>query len=169
MTGSLQIKGDKYYAVLNFLNQQGERKQKWINLNLPVKGNKRRAEAKLNELLVSYQGIEYIEPMKTLLPAHVLTWIEANRPHIATTTYDQYMVILNYHIKPYFEPKRITLDKLTPGDLEDYYAAKIRDGLSPNTVIKHHAVIRSALQWAVKHRYIKENLSFFANKLVRVR
>lgn len=49
MTGSLQIKGDKYYAVLNFRDSTGKRVQKWLSLNLPVKGNKRRAEAALNE------------------------------------------------------------------------------------------------------------------------
>ena len=34
MTGSLQIKSDKYYAVLNFRDQEGKRVQKWIPLNL---------------------------------------------------------------------------------------------------------------------------------------
>lgn len=48
MTGSLQIKNDKYYAVLNFKDHSGKRAQKWVSLGLPaVKGNKRLAEAKL--------------------------------------------------------------------------------------------------------------------------
>ncbi len=63
MTGSLQIKNDTYYAVLNFRNSEGKRVQKWINLNMPVRDNKRRAEAALNELLVQYQDYENIEPM----------------------------------------------------------------------------------------------------------
>lgn len=169
MTGSLQIKGDKYYAVLNFRDQTGKRVQKWILLGLPVKGNKRRAEAMLNELLVSYQGIEQVEPMNTLLSRQIAAWIESNRPHIATTTYDQYIIMLNNHIAPYFDQRGITLSKLTSSDLEDYYAAKINEGLSPNTVIKHHAIIRSTLQWAVKHRYIKENVADFADKPARAR
>ena len=88
MTGSLQIKSDKYYAVLNFRDQEGKRVQKWIPLNLTVKGNKRRAEALLNQLLVEYQGIEQIEPMNTLLSRHIANWIEFNRPNIAVTTYE---------------------------------------------------------------------------------
>ena len=51
MTGSLQVKNNKYYAVLNFRDADKKRVQKWINLNLPEKGNKRKAEAKLNELI----------------------------------------------------------------------------------------------------------------------
>lgn len=169
MTGSLQIKSDKYYAVLNFRDQEGKRVQKWIPLNLAVKGNKRRAEALLNQLLVEYQGIEQIEPMNTLLSRHIANWIESNRPNIAVTTYDQYVNMLRIHIAPYFDQRGITLSKLTPGDLEDYYTAKVREGLNPNTVIKHHAVIRSALQWAVKHRYIRENAADLAAKPERAK
>lgn len=169
MTGSLQIKNDKYYAVLNFRDKSGKRVQKWINLNMPVKGNKRRAEMALHELLVQYQGYEAIEPMMLLLSQHIAQWLEANRPNIAVTTYDQYCNILNNHIRPYFDPRGITVSKLTAGDLEDYYAFKIAGGLSPNSVIKHHAVIRTALQWAVKHRYIRENVADFAEKPSHVR
>ena len=169
MTGSLQIKGDKYYAVLNFKDQDGKRVQKWISLDLTVKGNKRKAEARLNELLVEYQGIEFIEPMNTLLSKHIAAWIEADRPKITVTTYNQYVNMLQLHIAPYFDQKGITLSKVTAGDLEDYYTAKVNEGLSPNTVIKHHAIIRSALQWAVKHRYIRENVADFAAKPERVR
>lgn len=159
MTGSLQIKNDKYYAVLNFRDKNGKRVQRWINLNLSVKGNKRRAETALNELLVQYQGYEAIEPMMLLLSQHIAQWLEANRSHLAVTTYDQYYNILHNHIRPYFDPRGITVCTLTAGDLEDYYAFKIAGGLSPNSVIKHHAVIRTALQWAVKHRYIREKRS----------
>lgn len=169
MTGSLQIKGDNYYAVLNFRDKSGKRVPKWINLHLPVKDNKRRAEMALNELLVQYQGYEAIEPMNLLLSQHIAQWLEANRPNIAVTTYDQYVNILNRHIRPYFDSKKITVSKLTAGDLEDYYSFKVKKGLSPNSVIKHHAMIRTALQWAMKHRYIRENVADFAGRPSRVR
>lgn len=169
MTGSLQIKCDKFYAVLNFVNQEGKRKQKWLPLNLPVKGNKRRAEAMLSELLVSYQGIEYIEPMNACVSNCVGEWIESNRTNVAKTTYDQYVNMHRNHVAPYFQQRGITLGNLTPGHLEDYYKFKVQGGLSPNTVIKHHAIIRSALQWAVKHRYVKENVADLADKPARVR
>lgn len=169
MTGSLQIKGDCYYAVLNFKDSTGKRVQKWINLNIPVKANKRRAETALNELLVQYQDFENIEPMNLPVSELVTRWLEANRPNIAVTTYDMYFLILNKHIRPYFDSLGITVIKLTAGDLEDYYAQKQKEGLSPNSVIKHHAMIRTSLQWAVKHRYIRENVADFAQKPSHVR
>ena len=42
MTGSLQIKKDKFYMVLN-LTQNGKRRQKWISTGYTVKGNKKKA------------------------------------------------------------------------------------------------------------------------------
>lgn len=89
---------------------------------MPVKDNKRNAEAALYELLVTYQGYEAIEPMNLLLSQHVARWLEANRPNIAVTTYDQYLNILTKHIQPYFDSRKITVSRLTAGDLEDYYA-----------------------------------------------
>ena len=142
MTGSLQIKSDKYYAVLNFKDENGKRVQKWVPLNLPVRGNKRKAEVMLTELINEYQGMECVEPVNRLL---------------------------SQHIAPYFDERGITVGSVTPGDLEDYYRDKVASGLSPNTVIKHHAVIRSSLQWALKHQYIRYNPADLADKPSRVK
>ena len=50
MTGSLQIKNEKYYIVLNDM-VNGKRKQRWIATGLTVKGNKRKAKQLLREKL----------------------------------------------------------------------------------------------------------------------
>ena len=75
MTGSLQIKNDNYYAVLNFKDNTGKRVQKWINLNMPLANNKRRAEMALNELLVQYHDYENIEPMNLPVSQLVARWL----------------------------------------------------------------------------------------------
>ena len=67
MTGHLQIKKDKYYAVLN-LYENGKRTQKWIPTGFPVKGNKTRAEKFLREQLLSYETKENIPVSETQLP-----------------------------------------------------------------------------------------------------
>ncbi len=52
MTGSLQEKNGKYYAVLNIADGSGKRaKQKWICTGYTVKGNKKKAEQFLREQL----------------------------------------------------------------------------------------------------------------------
>ena len=54
VAGHLTLKNGKYYAVLNYKNAGGQRKTKWISLGLPEKGNKRKAESMLREVLLHY-------------------------------------------------------------------------------------------------------------------
>ena len=49
VTGNLQKKHGKYYAVLNLKDENGERFQKWINTEIPANGRKKEAEAILAE------------------------------------------------------------------------------------------------------------------------
>lgn len=163
MTGSLQVKGNIYYAVLNFKDKTGKRKQKWFNTKLPVKGNKRKAEQMLNDWLAQYADTEYTEPSKVLFCDFVKEWIQLDKPKLQVTTYDNYVHILDRHLYPYFQECGILLTKLQPIDLQRYYAEKSKT-LSPNTVIKHHAIIRSALAYAVKTKMLPENVADLVDK-----
>lgn len=49
VAGHLQEKKGYYYAVLSYRNTDGRRKTKWLSTGLPVKGNKKCAEAFLME------------------------------------------------------------------------------------------------------------------------
>ena len=51
MKGFVQEKSGKYYLVLDLYDERGRRKPKWISTGLPVRGNKRKAEAMLDEVL----------------------------------------------------------------------------------------------------------------------
>ena len=66
-------------------------------------------------------------------------------------TYDGYIHMLNKHVYPYFKEEGISLTKVKPMDIQRYYAKKLEQGLSPNTVNKHHCIIRSALQLSLIH------------------
>lgn len=169
MTGSLQIKSDTFYAVLNFKDENGKRKQKWVCLNLPVKNNKRKAEQRLNELLAENAETEYIEPTKTLLCDYIKEWVEASKSNVQVTTYDNYVHMLNRHIYPYFKRLNVSLNKVTPSVIKKYHTDKLAEGLSPNTVIKHHAIIRSSLQQAFKMKLVKENVADLVEKPKRTK
>ena len=54
MTGILQVKNEKYYCVLDFKDEFGKRKRKWISTGLTVKGNKRKATEFLNKIITEY-------------------------------------------------------------------------------------------------------------------
>ena len=57
MTGSLQIKNNKYYLVLNTY-ENGKRKPKWIATELAAKGNKTRAQKLLRDTIKEYEQAE---------------------------------------------------------------------------------------------------------------
>ena len=54
ITGSLQKKKGLYYAVLNIYDDYGNRKPKWIPTGYKIKGNKKKAEEKLEQLKIEY-------------------------------------------------------------------------------------------------------------------
>ena len=49
VAGHLSVKKGYYYCVLNYKDEYGKRKNKWISTGLPEKGNKKRAEEILIE------------------------------------------------------------------------------------------------------------------------
>ncbi|MCL2776224.1 MAG: site-specific integrase [Oscillospiraceae bacterium] len=82
--------------------------------------------------------------------------------NIEGITYCGYKLILK-QVYPYFKKLRVTLDDLSPLHIQNYYAAKLKK-LSSNTVLKHHALIRSALAYARKMNLIKENVTDLVEK-----
>jgi len=80
------------------------------------------------------------------------------------TTYDVYAHMVEKHIYPYFKPLNVTLRNVNPAVIQKYVNDKISEGISPNTVIKQYAVIRTALQQAYRMKLIKENVCDLVEK-----
>ena len=55
VTGSVQTKNGKLYALLNYKNANGKRKIKWISTGLNEDGNKRKVQRMLPEIIHSFQ------------------------------------------------------------------------------------------------------------------
>ncbi len=96
----------------------------------------------------------WVAPSITTLAEWLTYWLdEVVRPNRAATTVYCYEKIIDNHIIP--ELGDIKVQKLTPIDIQRYYARMIQqEGLSPNTVRRHHAVLSSALRMAVKQDLI---------------
>lgn len=165
-TYSLTKKRGIYQVIIYFCGEDGKRKAKWISLGINEKerGAAKRAKEKFEAIKREYENIDSAEPVNTLFSAYLLEWISTREGKCAKTTTDEYKRMATQYIKPYFDSRGVTLAKLTAGDLEDYYDAQIMEGLSPNSVIKQHAIIRSTLQWAVKHRWVAFNAADMATR-----
>lgn len=157
MTGSLQIKNNKYYAVLNMNDSNGKRRQKWISTELPVKGNKKRANEVLIKLLEDYEECDFHFD-NLLLVDYLYEWLERAKSNLELSTYAGYLGNLKNHIAPYFQKRKIRLLELKPYLLEDFYAyLMVKKGLSAQTVRHNHRVISKALNDAMRHDMIPSN------------
>jgi len=160
MTGSLTVKKGKYYVVAN-IYKDGIRKKKWIATGISAeKGNKRKAEAKLREVLneLSAQKTDITHDFANItFHAFIAWWLESIEGTIEQNTFESYSIPVHKHIIPYFALRKILLRNLSPIHLQEYYGHLIRDGrlngkggLSPNTVKRHHANISKCLDYAMK-------------------
>ena len=116
MTGSLQIKNGKYYAVFR-LNG----KQKWVNLKIESKGNnKRKAERALQEVLLEYSNDAYLE-RDMLFTEYLDIWIKEIQSLIKPSTWEGYEKVVKGKIKPYFEEKKYKLSDLRGMYFTEYF------------------------------------------------
>ena len=163
VTASLQIKRNIYQVVLSYKDNNGERKQKWISTGISAKGNKRLANAKLEEIKKNYK--KYIPSVLTsdendtsneYFEIYMQNWLESYKHNIEENTYDSYCTVVN-KITNYFSGKNIKLKDLKPKHIQDFYNSLYKKGLSPNTVLHYHANIRKALDIAMKLEIIPSN------------
>ncbi|WP_028521296.1 tyrosine-type recombinase/integrase [Ruminococcus flavefaciens] len=183
VTGSLQTKRGKYYAVLNLYDHTGKRKQKWISTGYEIRGNKKAAKAFLDELLVAYNkkqqaALKVISKMKhpeqfikeqsriMALPLflYIEEWIDHSSAKLQPTTIDGYRQLCNGRIRAFFESRGTTVYDLTEEDLNEFYAYLAKQGLKGASQQRYHGLIHSAYSFLMKHQYIDSNPCDFADR-----
>lgn len=171
VAGHLREKRGYYHIVLSYVDENGVRKTPTKSTKLPIKGNKKRAEAMLMQARIDME--KELEERATLskpicnynsseIPFTVFMkdWLRMMRNSIETTTFASYAYVIERSISPYFDEKYpgILLSDITVKHIQDYYTYQMEEKkLSANTVIHHHANIRKALQYAVRTGLIYHN------------
>lgn len=142
-------------AVLNYTDAHGNRKTKWIATGLVVKGNKKRAEAFLQEQRRSFQ--EEVPITGGILFADFMEqWLTVIKSSVAVTTFASYSNMVKKVIVPYFRERQITLQELSAKHIQDFYLKEL-ERVSASSVIHYHANIHKALKYAVKLDLISSN------------
>ena len=159
VTGSLFERNGKFTAMLSFYDEDGKRRQKSVALGIPVKGNKRKAQARLEELKREYGFQEYAKPKEDspLFADFLKDWLKITAPTIERTTYQSYENLISARLDPFFREKKLRLCDVEPKHIRELHQSIFNDGCNANTVIHYHAVVRKALQYAVKNEMISEN------------
>ena len=160
VAGHLTLKNGRYYAVLNYRNAGGQRKTKWIALGLPEKGNKCKAEAELARLRAEFEPPKEVGDLSSdmLFADYLLEWLEIAKGRLAVATYSSYAAMIKKPVGPYFRQRNLTLRELEARHLQMFYSEMLRK-VKPNTVIHYHAIIHSALKYAVKTDMLVQNVA----------
>jgi integrase len=171
VAGHLREKRGYYHIVLNYTDETGKRRTPTRSTGLAVKGNKKRAEAMLQ---AARQELESElerrpeqraqaladDPSEVPFTAFMLDWLAMMRNSVEVTTYASYATCIKSRIVPYFDEHHpgLTLKKITPKHIQDFYSSELRErGITTNTVIRRHANIRKALQYAFRIGLIDSN------------
>lgn len=178
MTGRLAVKGDKYYVVISYKDENGKYKNKWIATGLDERNNKRAATDMMREIVAQFeQGIlptvqkkadrtresvsnnELSEEERINSPLfsdYLWDWLEMAKPNLQITTYAVYKRRVK-SIAEYFKEKHIRLCNLKPRDIQDFYSFLQKNGKSIQECHHCHTIIHRALHIAYRADYIKTN------------
>lgn len=170
ITGSLQIKNGKYYAVINLKDANGKRKLKWISTGLDEKNNKRKAEKFLSDKIKELEANEGLIASDILFCDYVKHWLKNAEIKVDLITFQGYEYIAKSHIIPYFKTKNIKLSEIKREDIQQYINEKYENGrldgkggLAPKSIKTHMIIIKQTLKEAMKENYIMSNPADLVN------
>ncbi len=170
VAGHLRQKGNYWYLVLSYIDENGIKRTPSKSTKLPVKGNKRKAEEMLQawrietdeelqkRILAKQSGRVYADNIRFTM--FLADWLKMMKASLEATTYSAYDLTIRRRIIPYFDKHypKLLLKDVTPKHIQDYYTYELEEnGVSANTVIHRHANIRKALQYAYKTDLIASN------------
>ncbi len=162
VAGHLREKRGYFHIVLNYTDEYGKRQTPSKSTGLPVKGNKKRAEAMLIQARKEMEDelkrrIEERgkppKPEDILFTQFMSDWLAMMKNSVKATTFAAYTFGIKSKINPYFDElfPKLKLRETTPKHIQDYYTYEMNEcGVSANTVIHRHANIRKALRYAVR-------------------
>ena len=95
-------------------------------------------------------------PERQTVEQFLTRWLEeAARPTVRPRTLEGYAIIVHRHLVPSLGRHRLT--RLNPQHVQHLMTSKLSEGLSPRTVRSIHAVLRIALNQAVRWDLIFRN------------
>ena len=110
ITGSIQQKNGKWYAVLNLKDANGKRKPKWIPTGFKIRGNKKKAELFLEQQISKYSENAIGDNANDMLLADYFErWLPKIETEVRPNTFRAYKGNMMNHIIPYFRKKKTKL------------------------------------------------------------
>lgn len=168
MRGHIVQRGKRYYAVVYEGTDPatGKRIRRWY-----AAGETRRsAERLLTEIVKRVHDGDYRAPDRITLGDYLVErWLPTKRAQLRRSTFDSYTRNVENHVVPRIGS--MLLQKLTPEDLDEFYAQLLvdgklngdRGGLSVKTVRYIHGILRKALADAHRKGSVMRNVADLAD------
>lgn len=161
MTGHIRRRGKRSWQIFLELprTSEGKRRQKTVT----VRGTKRQAEAELARLTNEIATGAFVEPTKMTVSAFLDRWLSDYAAiKVSAKTFERYREIVRCHLAVALGQLRLM--DVRPLHIQEYYASALRagrldgkGGLSAQTVLHHHRVLREALQQAIRWQLLARN------------
>lgn len=136
----------------------GRRRQKCIT----VKGTRRDAERELARVINEIDTGSFVEPSHMTVADFLKQWLDHARNRVSPKTRERYGELTEAHIVPNLGSYK--LSQLKPLHIQGFYSDALvkgrkdgRGGLSPQTVVHIHRLLRAALQQAIRWQLLARN------------
>ena len=157
----------KYQEITDVMTEQTERPAANIEARVErkrqrsaglAKSDKRRSQVRLEKLKRQYDSPAIQTKSESPLFADFLRdWLKITAPTIERTTHYSYESLIDARLDPFFRERGLRLNEIEPRHIRELHESIFKDGCTANTVIHYHALVRKALQYAVKNELILEN------------
>src|SRR6266699_2937271 len=153
--GQIIPRGERTWLVRLFMGRDSESgKRKYVNKT--IHGTLRDAQAYLSRSQRDRDLGVFFEASRMSRDGDLDKWLEtAAKPKLRAKTHRDYEALLRRYVRPALGSRPTS--KIEPLEIQGLYADMQERGLSARTVRFTHAVLRSALQQAVKWKLIPQN------------
>ncbi len=164
MRGHIRKRSKNSWTIVLSLGhdpQTGKKKYLWHS----IKGTKRDAEKSLAELLHQVDTGGFVKPGKLTVATFLERWLrDYVWPLLSPKTAEGYQDIVRRHLIP--KLGQIPLTELKPKHIQEFYAKALssgrldgKGGLSPNSILRYHQCLHSALESAGKWGLVARNVA----------
>lgn len=161
----------KYSVVYYYLDEKGEKRQKWESYNTHAEAKKRKAEVDLQQ-----SDGTFIPPSEITVRDFLFDFIKIyGATHWALSTYESNCALIANYINPIIGD--MTLQSITPKTVDEYYQTLKKtksvvkrnrkprsEYVTPTVINCIHKVLRCAFDQAVKWELIARNPFPLANR-----
>ena len=156
VAGHLREQNGTYQMILSWKDTNGKRRTKSISTGLPIKGNKKRAEALLRQTQKEFNPETMQQVCDLPVSEYFTRWLRESVMSLSPETYGRYAYDMGKVIMPYFEKKQLSLKALAPRDLETFFRyERQQEEATVQQLLDWHKELSDAFQYAINNNWLK--------------